>query len=100
MVKTEQNIILAGIDISDKAAEWSESFPDSPYPLRRQFPDALEKAGTVEELQALKKFLFEHKAELKDLTSHAQEPSGDNVADMDTLIDECIAEKKSGHFIM
>lgn len=97
--ETTERITIAGIDISDKAYEWSENYPDTPYPLRRQFAAALEKAETIEELQTLKKFLLEHKTELKTLLSHAQEPSGDNVADMAALIDECIAEKKAGFFI-
>lgn len=93
-------ITIAGIDVTENVAAWNKRNPSVPATLDIQFEYALEKSGTIEELQALKKFLFEHKTELKDLTSHAQEPSGDNVADMATLIDECIAEKKSGHFIM
>lgn len=97
--ETVEKTIIAGIDITKEAFYWKARNHDTPYPLCRQFTAALEKAGTIEELRALKKFLLEHRAELKDLISHAQEPSGDNVSDMSTLIDECIAEKKSGHFI-
>lgn len=90
MVKTEQNIILAGIDISDKAAEWSKNYPDNPYPMRRQFTAALEKAETVEHLQSLKKFLLEHSSELKDVVPFVQESSGDNIKDMTDHIDDRI----------
>jgi hypothetical protein len=90
MVKAAQKITLAGIDISDKAAEWNENYPSNQYPLRRQFTAALAKAATIEELQSLKNFLLEHKTELKDVMPLVQESSGDNVRDMADHIDECI----------
>jgi hypothetical protein len=100
MVKTAQKINLAGIDISDNAAEWDENYPDSPYPLRRQFAAALEKAETVEKLQTLKGFLLEHGEELKDVMSYVQETSGDNVKDMAVFIDQCIYNMKNNRKVV
>lgn len=96
---TTKKIIIAGIDITQEAIDWSKR-KNSAFPLHRQFKSALDKAQTVEDLQALKKFLFENEKDLQDIMPSVQESSGDNIKDMAGFIDDCIEEKESGHSIM